>query len=524
MNGSYAHGTDNSRYATFVTHPHLDWQYTTVPQDHMNGRVLPYNRGKGLGGSSAINFCFYTRGAKDDFDEWARRVGDDFWNWKNTERRFKKLEGYKPITTESHKQYADWKADNHGTEGPVVLSDSEEWENNQVEIIQAAYKNGWKPNMDVNSGDPIGVGLCATTGYKGKRTTAKTAYLQSPPGNLEILTDSQVTKILFDGKKAIGVTAGGKDCFADKEVLLSAGAIDTPKLLMLSGVGPKAELDKHGIPLHTELPVGIGLQDHVHVCMSIETEEGKYMRSRWARPENMKAAMEQFEKDGTGPMAIMYNSAAVGFDKGSDEVYASQEFKDLPKDVQEYLHKPTVPSYEFAGLIPTVPHPGFDPSKTYQSVMVFGMVPQSRGSVTLKSKDPSEAPICDPNFLSHPWDRRSLIDGVKKSYAWLTSPEVAPKIIGALAAPKTTSDEDVLEFIKNYGVSTWHMCSTAIMGKADDKAAVVTPDLKVKGLENLRIADLSVTPFVPNAHTVSTGYLIGEAAAELLIGEYGLDS
>ena len=489
----------------------------------MNNRTLPYNRGKGLGGSSAINFCYYTRGAKDDFDEWARRVGDDTFRWENAERLFKKFEGYAPVTTESHKKYVDWKAENHGADGPVKISDSDAWEFFQVPALEAGYENGWKKNMDINSGDPIGVGVSATTGLKAKRTTAKSAYLQSPPNNLEIVTDAQATKILFDGKKAIGVSAGGKDYFAGQELILSAGALDTPKLLMLSGVGPKAELERHGIPLHTELPVGIGLQDHLHYWMVVETEEGINPRAKWSTPENMKQAAEQLEKDGTGPLSVMYNSGVVGFAKGSDSLYESEEFKNLPSDVQAYIKKPTVPTYEFTGTLPIPPQPGWDPAKTYSSVLTFGMVPQSRGTVTLKSSDPADPPLCDPNFFSHPWDRLAAIDAAKYTHKWLTSSGVSPNIIDSLATPKSTSDEDVADFIRGHAISTWHMCSSARMGKKDDAEAVVTSDFRVKGLENLRIADVSVVPFIPNAHTVSTAYLIGEAAAERLIDEYKLD-
>jgi choline dehydrogenase-like flavoprotein len=342
----------------------------TEPQKHLANRKLGYNRGKGLGGSSAINFCFYTRGAKADFDEWARRVGDDFFNWENAERRFKKLEGFSTIETESHKKYADWKPENHGMDGPVKVSDSKEWENFHENVIEAGYQNGWKKNMDVNSGDPIGVGVCATTGSHGKRTTAATAYLNSAPSNLEIVTDALATKIIFDGKKAVGITAGGKDYFAKNELVLSAGALDTPKLLMLSGVGPQAELAKHGISQVADLPVGQGLQDHLHFSMVVETEEGTNLRAKWSTPEHMAKATEQFKKDGTGPLSIMHNSAAVGFAKGSDSIYESQEFRDLPEDIQAYIKQPTVPSYEFAGVVPNAPLPGFDPAKTYQTVMV----------------------------------------------------------------------------------------------------------------------------------------------------------
>jgi choline dehydrogenase-like flavoprotein len=506
-----------------VNYPHYDYQYVTEAQKHLANRAVNYARGKGLGGSSAINFCFYTRGAKDDFDEWARRVGDDFFNWKNAERRFKKFEGFGAVETEMHKKYADWKLENHGTDGPVKISDSNEWESYQESTLLAGYEEGWKKNMDVNDGDPIGIAVTASTGWRARRTTAKTAYLDSPPSNMDIITNAPATKILFNGKRAVGVRGGGKEYYAEKDVILSAGALDSPKLLMLSGVGPRAELDKHGIPVLADLPVGIGLQDHLHLPMILQVKDGSNQRAAWSTPEVVETARKQFNENSTGPLSIMYNSAVVGFAKGSDSVYESQAFKDLSKDIQDYIKKPTVPTYEFAGVIPVSPLPGYDPTKTYNAVMTFGMVPQSRGTVTLKSADPADPPVSDPNFFSHPFDQVALIDGLRRVYKWLHNPTMSPDVVASFAAPKSDSDEDLAEYIRNYGISTWHMSCTAMMGKSDDASAVLTTDFRVKGLEGLRVADLSVTPLLPNAHTVSIGYLIGESAAERIIQEYQLD-
>jgi len=215
----------------------------------------------------------------------------------------------------------------------------------------------------------------------------------------------------------------------------------------------------------------------------------------------------------------MYNSAVIRFSKGNDCGYNSEEFQNLPQEIQQYIKKPTVPMYEFAGLIPTYPLPGFDPTKTYNAVMAFGMCPQSRGTVTLKSANPIDPPVSNPNFLSHPIDRVALVDGLRNVYKWLYDPVMSPEIIGALALPDSDSDEDLANYISRYGVSTWHMSSTAMMGKSEDPSAVLTTDFKVESFESLRVADLSVVPFLPNAHTVSIGYFVGESAAEKIIEE-----
>ena len=507
---------------TFASFPQYDWQYLSEPQADLANRVVPYTRGKGLGGSSAINFCFYTRGAKDDFDEWARRVGDDFFTWENAEKRFKRLEGYQPSTSELHRKYANWEPKHHGTDGPVRISDSTQWEDQQESALLAGYNQGWKPNADVNNGDPIGIAVCATTGQGARRTTAKTAYLDNAPANLEILANTSVTRILFSGKRAIGVQAGSKEFHATKEVILSAGALDSPKLLMLSGIGPRDELSKHGIHALADLPVGVGLQDHLHVPMIVQVKDGSNQRAIFSDPQAVEKARAQLDQDGTGPLSILYNSAVIGFAKGGESVYESAAFKALPQETQRYIKKPTVPTYEFAGLVPSYPLPGFDPSRTYTAVMAFGMCPQSRGTVTLKSADPNDPPVSDPKFFSHPFDRVTLVDGLRKVYKWLRDPIMSPEVISDLAVPASDSDDDLADYITKYGFSTWHMSCTAMMGKVEDPSAVVTTDFKVKGFEGLRVADLSVTPFLPNAHTVSIGYFIGESAAERICQEYQL--
>lgn len=492
-----------------------------MPQKHLSDNPVGYARGKGLGGSSAINFCFYTRGAKDDFDEWARRVDDDFFSWKNAERRFKRFEGYQPTKNVTHAKYADWKPENHGTKGPVKISAADEWEGQLENAYLAAGEEGWPSNLDINSGDPLGFGVEATTGHKWHRTTARNAYLADAPPNLMIVTDAPASKVLFDGKRAIGIQAGGNDYLAQKEVILSAGALDTPKLLMLSGVGPKAELNKHNIPIVADLPVGVGLQDHLHVTMCIQIKDGADQRAAWSTPEATEAARKQLALDGTGPLSTMYNSALVGFSKGSPSVYSSEEFNSLPEDVRTYLQRSTVPSYEFSAGCPAF---YMDPTKTYASALAFNMAVQSRGNVTLKSADPNDPPVSDPNFMSHPFDRLTMIDGVRRVHKWLTHPLMSPEPVAQLQVPKSDSDEDILDFIQKNGQSTQHMSCTCRMGKASDEAAVVTTDFKVKGLEGLRIVDMSVAPLLPNCHTVSTAYLIGETAAERMIAELDLDS
>jgi choline dehydrogenase-like flavoprotein len=510
------------RYTTFYTHPHYNWGYQTVPQKHLLGRTIDYSRGKGLGGSSAINFAFYTRGPDSDWDEWAKLVGDDFFNAKNALKRFKRIEGYASVHDPGHIKYVNPSPELHGSDGPVKVSFAKEWEKNMEYQMLAAKEYGLPSNLDLNSGNPIGNGVNPYTGFAAKRTTAATAYLSNPPSNLTIITDAQASKIIFDGKRAIGVQAGGKDYLAANDIIISAGAVDTPKLLLLSGIGPKDELSSHGISSVIDLPgVGKNLQDHLYVRSTVQVADDHHDRAKWAEEKVMQEARSQFEKDGTGPLSILYNSAVVGFFR-DEKLYETKEFADLPKEVQAYIKAPTNPTWEQAVCCPTMT-PFSDPAKTYLTNVVFGMVPQSRGTVTLASANVSDAPIIDPNFLAHPFDRRNLIEAVKISNGLLTSPPNARVTIADYETPKSMSDEDVLRHIQELGGSTFHPAGTAKMGRKDDEMAVIDTNFKVRGMEGLRVADLSVTPRLPNCHTVSTGYLIGETAAERLIEEYGLN-
>ncbi|QDS72994.1 hypothetical protein FKW77_008946 [Venturia effusa] len=510
------------RYSTVFTHPHLNWNYMTAPQENLQNRELFYARGKGLGGSTCINFAYWTRGPAEDHDEWARQVGDDSFDWEHAEKRYNRIEDFGTVSNEKHRKYVNPSPKDHPHKGPLKITFPDEWERTMDDILDASYAFGMKPNLDINNGVVNGVGVCPSTGYRSYRSTASTAYLATVPSNLTIVIQSPASRIIFDGKKAVGVVAGGKEYLAAKEVIVSAGALDTPKLLLLSGIGPKEELARHNIQTVAHLPVGQGLQDHVHVTMSMQLTDGANDRVQWTSPAAMHTSREQFAKDGTGNLTILNSALVMGFFHGDDKLYMSDEFKQLSPSAQRYVQDPNIPSWEMATACPPL-SPSADPNTSYLTVAAFAMTPQSRGSVTLRSADPADPPVSDPKLLSHPYDRRNMIEAVRKAYNFIISPEMAKDSVKPLVAPLSDSDEDIWKYIQEYAVSTWHMSCTARMGRSDDDTAVVTTDFRVKGLQGLRVADVSVTPFLPNCHTQSTAYLIGETASERLIAEYGLD-
>ncbi|OCL13577.1 GMC oxidoreductase [Glonium stellatum] len=511
------------RYDTFGLQD-LNWGYKTVPQKNLNGRQVDYSRGKGLGGSSAINFALYTVGPRDDYDEWARIVGDNAFSWQNARKCYDKLETYSMNHQTHLKKYLDPSPLAHGSAGPLPISFPQTWEKGFFELLDAAEAFGMHLNPDTNSGDPIGIGITPSTAANSTRVTASSVFLEKSPINLTIMTDSPVSKVLFDRKRAIGVISNGRMYTVSREVIISAGAVNTPQLLLLSGVGPQDELAVHEIECVHHLPgVGKNLQDRYIVPLIAQRVDGTNDRAALlTNPSALTAAREQFDKDGTGPLTVIFNSLILGWVR-NNRLFQSNEFMLLPTEVQTHLRRPTVPSYEI-GTYTRTNSPLADISKDYLTVSVIGMSVQSTGTITLASADPNDAPVCDPNAFSSPFDRLNAIEGVKYIMDFMNSPAVAKDIIQPFSMPASTSDEDIWLFIQENSKTSWHMSCTAKMGKIDDPTACVDNDFKVFGLKSLRVVDMSVTPFITNCHVVAVAYLVGEIAAEKIIQEYGLDN
>ncbi|PMD48672.1 GMC oxidoreductase [Hyaloscypha variabilis F] len=505
----------------------MNWGYKTAPQNHLKGQQIDYSRGKGLGGSTAINFSCWVIGADEDYNEWATKVGDDTWSWTNVKERLKKIENYHVDIPEEGRKYISPKEADHGTSGPLHLSYADPWEKGLTDVFKAAEETGLGVNPDVNSGNPLGMGLGAACMYQGSRTTAS-AYLEDAPANLTIKVNSPVAKLLISGNKAIGVrTIAGSDFHAKHEVILSGGALNTPQVLMLSGIGPAAELKKHGISVIQDLPqVGKNLQDHCFSTATLLQHPGTDDRAEFEAmsPEAMAATRAQHTKDKRGVLSSLYCSVPMGWFK-NDAVYNSEEYKALDKHTQEHLKKPHVPIYEIATHTPPlfVGDYVLQPTDSYLTALAFVMNPQSYGEVTLNSADPSDAPRVDPNLLSHPYDRRAMIEAMRKLLEYLEAPVFKQRTVKMIGCPASKSDEDIWTHCAGNLFSSWHMCSTVRMGKKGDEGACVDTEFRVRGLESLRVVDLSVIPLLPNNHTQSTAYLVGETAAEKLIHEYGLD-
>jgi choline dehydrogenase-like flavoprotein len=294
--------------------------------------------------------------------------------------------------------------------------------------------------------------------------------------------------------------------------------------LLHSGIGPADQLTKYKIPVIQNSPVGQGLRDHIFVSLVYSrtpdsTERGAF----YGNQERMDTALEQWKTDQTGDWAKFGCGQGIGWFK-SDRITSSEEFKDLPATEQEFLHRETVPHYEFSTHFPVHFFIPDYPSEhlSYSTLAGFLLNSQVRGEVTLQSSDPNLPLKFDPKFLSHPFDRRVAIEILRDMLEVTNNTAFAKDTVAPIAVPKSDSDKDLLEYWQQTLNSSWHMTGTAKMGKPEDTDTVVDSQFRVVGIEGLRVADMSVLPILPNGHTQAPAYVTGVTCAEKLVKEYGL--
>nr|XP_036580134.1 glucose-methanol-choline oxidoreductase [Colletotrichum truncatum]KAF6787966.1 glucose-methanol-choline oxidoreductase [Colletotrichum truncatum] len=335
--------------------PGLDYGYLSTPQKHARNREVLQSRGKGLGGSSAVNFQAWSLGAREEFDAWAEEAGDEAWGFESIIQRIKQLENlHLEGVTEEWDEYIKPGPESHGFSGPIDVSIGYV-ERETKSFIDAGEDLGHRRNLDANSGDLIGFSLNPVTSLNSVRTTSASAFLEKDvPPNLHILTETRIVKILFENKQAVGVLKeDGTEIRAKKEVIVSAGAIDTPRLLLLSGVGPRSELEDLGIEVVKDLEgVGKSFTDHPMVVVCFQMKPGFTDRMQLADPEKYQEAVKQFTETGTGPLLRHFSSIPHAFLK-NDRAYKTPEFQQLPEETKEFLLKPGVPSYELVVSHPT---------------------------------------------------------------------------------------------------------------------------------------------------------------------------
>jgi choline dehydrogenase len=478
-------------YAKTMFHPTWNWMFKTEPEPTMNGRQIYWPRGKGLGGSSSINGLIFIRGQREDYDHWAS-LGNDGWAWDDVLPWFKRSENNQRGASEYH-----------GAGGPLSASDIGGRHELVDAFIAGAGEAGVPRNDDFNGATQEGAGYYQLTTKNGLRCSTAVGYLKPARGrsNLRIETEALTRRVLFEGKRAVGVEYAQngvvRTARARREVVLSAGGLQSPQLLQLSGVGSPELLADRGVPLvHALAGVGENLQDHLQVRAMFRC------RKPITTNDDLRSMVRKF---GMGLEWILKRSGplAVGINQGG--LFARVMPHSTTPDVQ--FHFATL-SAEMAGA---KPHdwPGF-------TMSVCQLRPTSRGHVRIKSNDPYQAPAMQPNYLSTELDCETTVAGLKLARTISQTSAMADYTLDEYRpGPEAKTDDDLLEFARNYGATIFHPVGTCKMGT--DSAAVVDPKLRVHGLERLRVVDASIMPTLVSGNTNWPVVMIAEKAAEMML-------
>ena len=487
-------------FAKTYYHPKYNYCYYTEPQAQMLNRKIYTPRGRGLGGSGAINAMVYIRGHREDFDDW-QKAGAAGWGFDDVLPYFKKIESH-PLGNNLY----------HSSEGNIGITNMQKEAHPTCQnFISACVENGMKINHDFNGEEICGVGTYEANISNGRRASSASTYLNRAKNrkNLVIRTHAKVKQILFQGTQAVGVSASINDqqirYLANKEVILAAGAIDSPKLLQLSGVGEADELKKLGINIVKNLPaVGKNLQDHVCSGYIFETRVKTLNDDFKGFYKKAKLGFQYLMTRG-GPLSISVNQAG-GF--------VNTRLKSARPNIQLYFN-PLSYQYEpnARGLVKPLPHSGvmlsYSPCR-----------PNSRGSVTLSSSDYRNAALIQPNYLSSDDDVIDIIQGAK-FVAKLSQSAAFRGVFTASAGNDLSgkSDLDLLQQFKEQGGSIYHLCGTCAIG-LNDKNSVVDASLKVHSLEGVRVIDASVFPNIVSGNINAATMMVAEKGADHIIQDY----
>ncbi|KAF8883635.1 pyranose dehydrogenase [Gymnopilus junonius] len=502
------------------------WNFTTTPQTAAGGRAMNYPRGHILGGSTAVNGMFYTRGSSADYDRFASFSGDPGWSWKSVFPYFLKNEKWSP-PADNHNTQGQFNPALHNLKGTGMTSVSlpgfPEGIDERVLQTSKDLASEFPFTLDYNDGTPLGLGWLQSTIGNGERSSAATAYLTPSVvarPNLEIVLNTRVTRVLevaSEGQikafRQVQLSTGSKlaTITASKEVILSAGSVMTPHILLNSGIGDKIELAHLGIHSTLNLPsVGKNLSDHPMVAVGYFANSTNTIDSI-RNNATLKAQLTiEWERTRMGPMVNV----------GNDHISLSRIPDDAPifKTIPDPSPGKNSPHLEMA----VSNGAGFtEVIGNLVSVLLANLTPVSRGSITLKSNNPLDPPLIDPKFLTSEFDIFALKESVKTAVRFFASPAWKGYILepaGAFA--NVTDDQSLEEFVENNAGSAFHPVGTASMSPKNANFGVVDPDLKVKGAQGLRIVDASVMPFVPAAHTQAATYVIAERASDLIKADW----
>ncbi|KAJ6460927.1 alcohol oxidase [Mycena sanguinolenta] len=504
-----------------LTHSIWSWNFSTTPQPGLNGRVIPYQRARILGGCSAHNGMFYTRGSAEDFDRYAELTGDPGWSWDELLPYFFKNERWTE-PADHHDTQGQFNPLVHSTTGKMGVSlPGFSWPaGNRVLQTTKELPGDFPFNLDYNSGNLLGVGWLQESIGGGERSSAATSYLTSDVEqrpNLHILLNAQVFTLLAN-KSTDGVNFHGvqfshnqspslSTLTATKEIVLAAGTIGTAQILMNSGVGNKTELEALNIPVLLDLPsVGRNLTDHTAAIAEWTVNSTETLDEVRENATRFNEAFEEWNMTRTGPFTTV-GVTHVGWSRLNLTSDIFRQFKDPSAG-------PRSPHVElkFAAGAFAVAQPGH-----FFSINAAVVSPMSRGTIKLNSSNPFGPPVIDPALLQSEFDLLAVREGIKLAQKFVTAPvwegyilELTPGLANA------TTDSELDEFIRNTASTSSHLCGSAAMSARNAEYGVVDPDLLLKGAAGLRIVDASVLPIVPSAHTQAATYAVAERGSDLI--------
>jgi choline dehydrogenase-like flavoprotein len=469
------------------------WGWSTVPQKQLNGRVIWYTQAKVIGGGSSINAQLYTRGNAKDYDAWVSEAGCKGWSYREVLPYFVRSEDNQRLVNAYH-----------GYGGPLGVS----YPINPLPIsfafVRAAQEAGIPFNDDFNGAVQDGIGHYQLSTRNAQRSSASSAFLKPIKArkNLTVRLNAETLKIDVEKGRAVGVTiargSGTESLLADREVIVSCGAIGSPRLLQLSGIGPADALKAAGVAVVHDLPgVGSNMQDHLDLY-AISECTGDHTYDRVARPHRTLWAGIEYLLFKTGPVtSTLFETGGFWYaDKGARS-----------PDIQFHLG---LGSGIEAGVA-QMKNPGVTLNSAF-------LRPRSRGTVRLASADPKAAPLVDPNYWADPYDRACALKGLRLAREILRQPALKPYVLAErLPGDDLSSDGELAEYAYRSCKTDHHPAGTCAMGMG--RQAVVTPDLKLRGIEGLRVVDASVMPFVPSCNTNAPTIMVAEKASDIILGK-----
>ncbi|WP_339507884.1 GMC family oxidoreductase [Pseudomonas sp. RL_35y_Pfl2_P42] len=478
-------------YLFCIGNPRTDWCFKTEEQPGLNGRALSYPRGKVLGGCSSINGMIYMRGQANDYDGWAAE-GNPGWAWNDVLALFKQSENHFAGATEFHGAKGEWRVEQQRLSWPILDA-----------FRSAAEQSGIASIDDFNQGDNEGCGYFQVNQKAGVRWNAAKAFLKPLRNrvNLTVLTGVEVDRVLLTDGRATAVSARHegqvKRFKARKEIVLCAGAVGSPNILQRSGIGPRGLLERLGIGVLHELPgVGGNLQDHLQLRLIYKLENARTLNQIAGSVWGKMGMGLRYLYDRSGPLSMAPSQLGAFARSGPEQTSANLEYHVQPLSLERFGE----PLHSF---------PAFTAS-------VCDLRPQSRGRIDIRSANPQDAPLIQPNYLSHPEDLRVAADAIRLTRRIVSAPALqAYKPVEYLPGDSLQSEEALHEAAAKIGTTIFHPVGTCRMGNDGD--AVVDAQLRVHGVPGLRIADASIMPRITSGNTCSPTLMIAEKAAQLIL-------